>query len=354
MSTLVKVYEHEGFRGKSKELKEGEYASMSSIIGNDKISSLRVPEGYYIRIYADSGFRGRNIPLFQGNYNDIPNWNDRISSIKVFKHDSRIFPIVQFFVHSNYGGQHQTLAATGPQSNYNQPFFDNDSISSMKVPQGTKVVLYTDVDFKGTKREFAAGNYPSLSTFGWNDRVSSIQIINPGLELVHIEYLEEITVPNGNPVALSSAIVNESDVTQKAVMVLTKELSESSTRSFSNSTMIGISVSSTAKVGISGPLSAEVSTTITSTLENTFTIGEEDTVSETVSFGQSLEVVIPPKSVGTGTIILTPQKYDVKVRYTFRLIGTDITVTEDANIFIETYHESEGIIDTYPVIKTVV
>lgn len=354
MSALVKVYEHENFKGKSKEIQVGEHPSMSSFLGNDKISSLQVPKGHYIRIYTDSGFRGRNIPLFEGNYADIPHWNDRISSIKVFKHDTHIFPIAEFFIHSNYGGQRQALAATGPQTDYNQPFFEYDSISSMKVPEGVKVVLYKDAEFKGSKQEFGPGNYPKLSTFGWNDKVSSIQIINPNLELVHIEYLEEITVPNGNPVALSSAIVNESSVQQKAVMALTKELSESSTRSFSNSTMVGLSVSITATVGTTGPISSEVSTTITSTLENTFTIGEEDTTTETVSFGQSLEVIIPPNSVGTGTIILTPQKYDVKVRYTFRLVGTDRTVTEDASIFIETYHESEGVIDTYPITKVMV
>ncbi len=350
MSIAIRVYEHEHFKGKSRDVIVGEYPSVSSIIGNDKISSLRVMAGYYVRIYADSGFRGRNIPLFQGNYDDIPNWNDRISSIKVFKHDTYVFPLIQFYTNSNFGGQHQTLAATGPETGYNQPFFDNDSISSIIVPAGAKVILFADVDYKGSKTEFEPGVYPNLKTYGWNDKVSSVKLLAPTLELVKIEYLEEISLPNGAPIALSDATQNASDFPQKSTLKLSRQITESSTRSWSNSTMVGLSISNTVTAGVdTGVLSAQVSTTITATLENTFTIGEEETKSETFTFEKIVEVDVPPHSIGKATLMLTPERYQVKVRYTFQVAGTDKQVTEDALIMVEAYSRGEATITIDPI-----
>ncbi|MEM8898983.1 MAG: beta/gamma crystallin-related protein [Bacteroidota bacterium] len=350
MSYSIKIYKHSNFRGRSAELHEGEYATVPSYVGNDQISSIKVLPGFYAQIYEHSGFRGRFVTLFQGNYTNIPHWNDRISSIKVFKYNHTMFPLVEFFQDSNFRGFRLALAGTGQDTGYNMPFVKNDSISSMKVPEGTRVILFEHSRFRGKSKEFSPGEYKSLSTFGWNDKVSSVKIITSDLKLINIEYLDEVELPNGSPIAISSSTRNETDILQEASVVLSRELTRSSTRSWSNATMVGISVSVSSKVGVSkGPLSAEVSTTLTTTLENTFTIGEEESKSDTLLFQKTVDFDVPPKSVGKVSIMLTPKKYKVTARYTFQLEGTDKIDTQEAEIFIETYQKGEAIIQSEPI-----
>ncbi|WP_192350450.1 hypothetical protein [Algoriphagus sp. Y33] len=64
----------------------------------------------------------------------------------------------------------------------------NDSITSMKVPEGARVILYSDSELKGKSKEFRSGEYSNLVHFGFQDNVSSVQIIRPDLELINIEY----------------------------------------------------------------------------------------------------------------------------------------------------------------------
>ena len=102
MSNAVKIYQHTNFRGKSVNLHEGEYPRIPSRVGNDKISSIRIAEGFYARFYVHSGYRGGSIVLFPGDYRNLPNWNDKISSIRVFTYNHKFFPIVEFFQNSNF------------------------------------------------------------------------------------------------------------------------------------------------------------------------------------------------------------------------------------------------------------
>ena len=51
---------------------------------NDKISSLRVPNGYQVQVFADIHFSGANKTFGPGNYEVLFDWNDQISSMKVF------------------------------------------------------------------------------------------------------------------------------------------------------------------------------------------------------------------------------------------------------------------------------
>ncbi|MEH0154464.1 beta/gamma crystallin-related protein [Limibacter armeniacum] len=344
----VTVFKHTNFKGSKKVLDKGEYPTIG--IGNDVMSSLKIAPGYFVHLYKDSGFRGSHIVLFQGDYASLPGWNDKVSSMKIFEHDAKLFPLVSFYEHSQYQGFEQNLAGTGESTDYNFPFFKNDSISSLKVPHGVNVVLYKDSRLRGSSREFGPGEYPNLKVYGFNDVVSSVKILRPELELVGIEYTNEEVLPNGNPIGISDSTVNGTDIEQETSLTLEKELTKSTTRSWSNSTLVGITVSTTATVGIEkGPISAEISQTISTTLENTFTIGEEETKSETSKFTKTITITIPPRSVGEAQIILTPKKYKVDAIYAFVIKGTKDKIYQKVTIEIDDFQQGEAEIYARPI-----
>mmetsp|Transcript_903 Transcript_903/g.1097 ORF Transcript_903/g.1097 Transcript_903/m.1097 type:complete len:351 (+) Transcript_903:150-1202(+) len=342
MGKGVIVYKDSRYRGTRKELGVGVYPT--SPTGNDNISSVKVDRGFYALMYQHTGFRGACLPLFEGNYSSLPGWNDKISSIEVKEHNIDVFPLVHFYEHSNYGGFNQVLAGTGQSTKFNMPFFKNDSISSLKVPEGITVVLYKDSNYRGSSKRFAAGDYPSLGVYGWNDKASSVEIISADLELVHIQYDTPVSVPNGNPIAISSSTRNDTDIEHQDQVQLHRSENRTVTRSWTNSTMVGTTISVSSKVGVSGPISAEVSSTISTTLQNTFTVGESESVSQTVTFTKSLNVAVPPHSIAEATVMLTPQKYSVNAIYTFRVKGTDRTVTQECLIEIDDFHQAEATI----------
>ncbi|OJJ15061.1 hypothetical protein BKI52_40045 [marine bacterium AO1-C] len=81
----VKIYVHRDYKGRYQSLGVGNYNMRQLRIGNDQLSSIRVPRGYKVRVYEHANFQGRyrdfyGSSIFVGNQ-----WNDRVSSIKVMK-----------------------------------------------------------------------------------------------------------------------------------------------------------------------------------------------------------------------------------------------------------------------------
>ncbi|MGC6770336.1 hypothetical protein [Enterococcus sp. LJL51] len=78
------VYEDSEFRKPSKPLARGDYKKRDLPFGNDKISGIRVPEGYKVRMWDDDNYNDRNytyvgpttIPFLEG-------FNDKVSSMKI-------------------------------------------------------------------------------------------------------------------------------------------------------------------------------------------------------------------------------------------------------------------------------
>ena len=80
----VQVYDFCNFGGDNVVVAEGEYLSMKDInFRNDRISSIRVPDGFEVRIYEDDNFRG-DFATIDNNIRCFDEfWDDRVSSIKV-------------------------------------------------------------------------------------------------------------------------------------------------------------------------------------------------------------------------------------------------------------------------------
>ena len=61
----ITIYEHANFQGRSQVLAKGRYddAREQLTIGNDSLSSLKVPQGLVVRLYEHFHFQGRFIDV---------------------------------------------------------------------------------------------------------------------------------------------------------------------------------------------------------------------------------------------------------------------------------------------------
>ena len=83
-SAHVTVYKDCGFRGKSRALAVGEYRDVRDLnLGNDSISSMRVPNGMQITLYKNERFGGEAVYLDRNISCLDKRWNDEASSLKV-------------------------------------------------------------------------------------------------------------------------------------------------------------------------------------------------------------------------------------------------------------------------------
>lgn len=82
----VEIFKHINFRGSSQKLGiPGKYKARDITIGNDNLSSLRVPKGARVILYEHNNFQGRSRTYKKGNHKFIHDFNDLTSSIKVMK-----------------------------------------------------------------------------------------------------------------------------------------------------------------------------------------------------------------------------------------------------------------------------
>ncbi|AEF55307.1 beta and gamma crystallin [Marinomonas posidonica IVIA-Po-181] len=350
---MVELYKDANFNGTRRDFEEGEYPSIGDI--DNKVSSLKVGAGWYVELYPGTGFRGDKVVLFTGEYGILPStisngqisiWNDQISSMKVRKHYPEVYPLVRFYEHANFTGFEQNLAGTEEVTEYPSPFLMNDSLTSLKVPEGCSVVLYKDTDFRGSSLELGAGEH-YLGHYGFNDLVSSMKIRRANLELIGIEYTSQEEIYAGRPISISGSCISKSSVDQVYTVELKKTLSSSISRSWSDSTMNGIEVSETASMTVEGvAVSGTISTTISRQLENTFTVGEEEITSETAEYGQSVSITLPPNHRCEASIELTLKKYKVEANYIYRLKGSELKGKQKVTFEVDDYQAGEVKIET--------
>ena len=81
----VKIYVHRDFKGRYQSLGTGSYNMKQLRIGNDQLSSIRVPRGYKVRVYEHANFQGRYRDFYGSSVFVGNQWNDKVSSIKVMK-----------------------------------------------------------------------------------------------------------------------------------------------------------------------------------------------------------------------------------------------------------------------------
>ncbi|MGO1070086.1 hypothetical protein [Lysobacter sp. CA199] len=172
----ITIYEHANFLGRSQALAIGRYDdTLAQIsIGNDTISSVKVPAGMAVRLYQHARFQGAYIDLREDLSLLTPTWNEKTSSLVVYAAADTPPPTreVMIYEHSEFTGRLQVLGP-GRYDAANLSIGDN-SLSSLLVPSGMIVRLYELPNFQGA---FVDVNEDTAAiSMDWNDRVSSIVV----------------------------------------------------------------------------------------------------------------------------------------------------------------------------------
>ncbi|MGL5718376.1 MAG: beta/gamma crystallin-related protein [Paraclostridium sp.] len=168
-NTSVSIYSDASYQGNSQTLSPGSYDIYDLTIGNDTLSSIKVPKGLVAILYSDANFNGDSIVVtsdtpYIGNY-----FNDKVSSIIVKKAPKNS---VEIYSDANYQGNSQMLSP-GSYDIYDLTI-GNDTLSSIKVPNGYLVTLYSDANFKGDSITVTSDT-PYIGDY-FNDKVSSIVV----------------------------------------------------------------------------------------------------------------------------------------------------------------------------------
>jgi hypothetical protein len=171
----VTLYRDNNYRGASELFYEDTPRMKGTRIGNDALSSIRVPHGCKVILYEDIEYRGRSIEL----YGDEPELgrtqigNDQVSSLRV---DCGGYGQqgVTLFRDINFRGTSQTFYEDTPKMKGTQ--IGNDELSSIRVPAGCRVTLYQDIEFRGKSLELFKDEPNLGSTRIGNDEVSSFRV----------------------------------------------------------------------------------------------------------------------------------------------------------------------------------
>lgn len=167
----VAIYPDADFRGREQVLAPGKYDLADLQIGNDRLSSLRVPSGWSVTLYRDAGFSGPSM-TFTSDTNYVGDaYNDWASSIIV---QSATVSGVSIYKDANYQGHSQVLAVG--RYNISQIAIGNDALSSIRIPPGLNVTLWEHSDFRGNSVTFSSDT-PYVGN-AYNDWTSSIEVWN--------------------------------------------------------------------------------------------------------------------------------------------------------------------------------
>jgi hypothetical protein len=164
------IYQHGHFGGLGQELGVGRYTMSQLTIGNDQLSSLRVPEGLVVTLYEHENFAGRSKSFVADAAWVGDDFNDITSSITVQT-------AATIYEHADYQGRGQKLIVG--QYNMSRLTIGNDQLSSLRVPKGLKVTAYEHADFRGRSRSFTQDT-PWVGD-DFNDIVSAVAVQVNGL-----------------------------------------------------------------------------------------------------------------------------------------------------------------------------
>ena len=162
VNDTVYLWKHTNYRGQMYTFRTGNYPWIGRW-RNDKISSLRVPEGYWCTLYQHANYRGRRQTYMPGNHRYVGGYmNDRTSSIKVYKQPSRHAVIFQ---HDNWKGGH--FWASG---NHSSLGWMNRHVTGIYVPNGYRLTVYSKTGYKGWRKTFGPGYYNHMRRQRWDNK----------------------------------------------------------------------------------------------------------------------------------------------------------------------------------------
>lgn len=212
------------FGGASKKLGHGRYDAVAMGIGDNALSSIKIPSGLLVTLYDQPNFKGKSLVLREqdASLRNVDNFDNVVSSMMV-----ELIPRAIIY-HDNFSGAWNGLEP-GYYSNSGNLHIANDKLSSVKILPGIWVLLFEDDNFSGrsllltkdASQDFLAGKdfnnltssmivgststpLPEVTLFD-DDRESAFKKLTPGsyplLEAGN-NLLSSIEIPRGLKVTL--------------------------------------------------------------------------------------------------------------------------------------------------------
>jgi len=296
---VVQVYTDANYGGKNYAFKPGRYLGdkVSNYIGNDVISSLKVPKGLQIEVFEHGNEGGKSLIFYEGDYKFLGDygWNDMISALNIKKAPEEEY--VTVFGNVDFGYPYQRFPVSFLDELRGVAF--NDAISSVDVPAGVTVTLYEHTDGSG-KQLMLTESAKDLRPMAFNDICSALNV-RRRCKLVDVKYdYDRITWGESSKLAtIEQTIKNNS---KSATIVAPVSYSETVGWEISNtwdhSIMVGAEISVETSVGAPGI--SESSVTVTMKTEFTHSWGHGETSSGETTLEGGIEIEVPKNS---GTII---------------------------------------------------
>jgi hypothetical protein len=176
----VTLYSDCDYKGQRKSFAPGRHDLPNLGIGNDALSSLKIPMGWTVILYENANWQGRS-EVFTSDIDCLnSNWNDQVSSIEIKRgygggnnnNYNGNYNSVTVFADCNYGGSKKSFAPGW--YDINDLGVGNDNISSIVVPYGWRIILYNNAGFGGSSQVYTSDQ--NCLNFSWNNKTSSLKV----------------------------------------------------------------------------------------------------------------------------------------------------------------------------------
>lgn len=168
---VVTLWSDPYYQGTKTTLGVGAYGQdVLNKLPNPNFASVKVPLGLKVSLLGDQGFRG-HLRAFSADKPTIPEYEtEPVNSVVVE-------PVATFYRDPNFQGA--SIALGMGRINLSQTTLGDNLLSSLRVPSGVSVTLYSEPNFNGARRVY----FEDASDLGddWGDQASSVEIRVLGL-----------------------------------------------------------------------------------------------------------------------------------------------------------------------------
>ncbi|TKH17158.1 hypothetical protein FC697_22480 [Bacillus wiedmannii] len=167
-----------GVPGRSQKLAPGWYDDAKSqiLIGNDQLSSIKVPEGLAVRAWEHAWFQGAFIDFTEDTPALPMNWNDRISSLVVYPAEDRPPKISQVVAIESLWSPRWLVLNPGKYPDLTTTPLGRATTSALLIPQGMIVRMWDQPNFQGNSIEFYTDTLELPPD--WNNRAASFEVLD--------------------------------------------------------------------------------------------------------------------------------------------------------------------------------
>lgn len=175
----VVIYRDANFQGTSQELALGariDDAKGRILIGNDQLSSLKVPQGVTVRAYEHAWFQGAFIDFTEDTPEVPREWDNRISSL-IVRDVTSDPPDIDYIVAADIAWVGRTiLLKAGQYPDLASTMLGSSSLTYLLIPKGFVVRIWDGPEFTGASTEFSTDIVPLPPE--WDNRAASMEVLD--------------------------------------------------------------------------------------------------------------------------------------------------------------------------------